>query len=74
MSTGKKIVIIASPNGARKTTLARKFLPKEAKCPDFINVDLIAAGLPAFAPDNSWVLYDNSGPVARLLDAGDNPP
>ena len=47
----KKIVIIAGPNGAGKTTFAREFLPQEADCPDFINVDLIAAGLSPFAPE-----------------------
>jgi predicted ABC-type ATPase len=46
----KKIVIIAGPNGAGKTTFAREFLPQEADCPDFINVDLIAAGLSPFDP------------------------
>lgn len=42
MACQKKIVIIAGPNGAGKTTFAREFLPREAGCPDFINVDLIA--------------------------------
>lgn len=46
-----KIVIIAGPNGAGKTTFARAFLPQEAKCPRFINADLIAAGLSPFAPE-----------------------
>ena len=50
MITTKKIVIIAGPNGAGKTTFAREFLPREADCPDFINADLIAAGLSPFAP------------------------
>jgi predicted ABC-type ATPase len=49
----KKIVIIAGPNGAGKTTFAREFLPREAGCPDFINVDLIAAGLSPFDPDKA---------------------
>jgi predicted ABC-type ATPase len=49
----KKIVIIAGPNGAGKTTFAREFLPREADCPDFINVDLIAAGLSPFDPDRA---------------------
>ncbi len=53
MKTSKKIVIIAGPNGAGKTTFAREFLPKEAGCPDFINVDLIAAGLSPFDPDRA---------------------
>ena len=51
----KKIVIIAGPNGAGKTTFAREFLPKEAGCPDFINVDLIAAGLSPFEPERAAV-------------------
>jgi predicted ABC-type ATPase len=50
MVEGKRIVIIAGPNGAGKTTFAREFLPCEAGCPDFINVDLIAAGLSPFDP------------------------
>lgn len=48
---GKRIVIIAGPNGAGKTTFAREFLPQEADCPDFINADLIAAGLAPFNPE-----------------------
>lgn len=47
----KKIIIIAGPNGAGKTTFARAFLPEEARCPRFINADLIAAGLSPFAPE-----------------------
>lgn len=46
----RKIVIIAGPNGAGKTTFAQEYLPREAGCPDFINVDLIAAGLSPFDP------------------------
>lgn len=51
MSDELKVVIIAGPNGAGKTTFAREFLPHEANCPDFINADLIAAGLSPFNPD-----------------------
>lgn len=47
----KRIVIIAGPNGAGKTTFARDFLPHEGDCPDFINADLIAAGLSPFRPE-----------------------
>ena len=47
----KRIIIIAGPNGAGKTTFAREFLPNEADCPNFVNADLIAAGLSPFAPD-----------------------
>ena len=47
----KRTVIIAGPNGAGKTTFAREFLPTDADCPNFVNADLIAAGLSPFAPD-----------------------
>ena len=55
LNNSKRIVIIAGPNGAGKTTFAREFLPREAECPDFINVDLIAAGLSPFAPERSAI-------------------
>ena len=48
VSQSRKIIIIAGPNGAGKTTFAQEFLPNEAKCPVFINADLIAAGLAPF--------------------------
>lgn len=48
-----QIVVIAGPNGAGKTTFAREFLPHEANCPDFINADLIAAGLSPFKPESA---------------------
>ena len=47
----KRILIIAGPNGAGKTTFATEFLPNEAGCPEFVNADLIAAGLSPFQPD-----------------------
>jgi predicted ABC-type ATPase len=50
MTEGLKVIIIAGPNGAGKTTFAREFLPIEANCPNFVNADLIAAGLAPFAP------------------------
>ena len=46
-----KIIIIAGPNGAGKTTFAEEFLPNEANCLNFINSDLIAAGLSPFNPE-----------------------
>jgi len=49
----KRIVIIAGPNGAGKTTFAREFLPNEAACLNFVNADLIAAGLSPFAPEQA---------------------
>lgn len=44
------IYIIAGPNGAGKTTFATKFLPEYANCSEFLNADLIAAGLSPFSP------------------------
>lgn len=49
----KKIITIAGPNGAGKTTFAGEFLPKEARCPTFVNADLIAAGLAPFEPERA---------------------
>jgi len=46
----KNVYIIAGPNGSGKTTFATKFLPNYAKCPNFINSDLIAEGLSPFSP------------------------
>jgi predicted ABC-type ATPase len=46
----KRIIIIAGPNGAGKTTFAKEYLPKEGGCANFINADLIAAGLAPFDP------------------------
>ena len=51
MKASKKILIIAGPNGAEKTSFATEFLPNEANCPNFINADLIAAGLNPFRPE-----------------------
>ena len=46
-----KCYIIAGPNGAGKTTFANEFLPVEAECLNFVNADLIAAGLSPFQPE-----------------------
>ncbi len=40
--------IIAGANGSGKTTFAREFLPQYVDCLNFINPDLIAAGLSPF--------------------------
>ncbi len=45
------LFIIAGPNGAGKSTYVRDFLPQEMRCREFVNADLIAAGLSPFAPD-----------------------
>lgn len=43
--------IIAGPNGSGKTTFALEYLPKVVVCNNFVNADLIAAGLSPLAPD-----------------------
>jgi predicted ABC-type ATPase len=43
--------IIAGPNGAGKTTFALEYLPTVANCRNFVNADLIAAGLSPLAPE-----------------------
>jgi len=46
-----KIYVVAGPNGAGKTTFAKKFLPDYTGCREFVNADLIAAGLSPLNPD-----------------------
>ena len=55
MPKQRRIIIVAGPNGAGKTTFAREYLLKEAHSPDFVNVDLIAAGLSPFDPDRAAI-------------------
>ena len=43
--------IIGGPNGAGKSTFALKYLPEVAGCRNFVNADLIAAGLSPLAPE-----------------------
>jgi predicted ABC-type ATPase len=49
------IYILAGPNGAEKTTFAHSFLPNFANCREFLNADLIAAGLAPFSPETQTV-------------------
>ena len=53
LSAMSKLFVIAGPNGAGKTTYARDFLPVEMRCFEFVNADLIAAGVSPFAPDKA---------------------
>ncbi len=55
------VYIIAGPNGAGKTTLASALLPRLPDCKEFLNADLIAAGLSPFAPETQNIR------AARLL-------
>ena len=45
------VYVIAGPNGAGKTTFATDFLPQFVGCREFVNADLIAAGLSPFTPE-----------------------
>lgn len=44
------MVILAGPNGAGKSTIAPALLRDELRITEFINADVIAEGLSAFAP------------------------
>ncbi|MEZ6143198.1 MAG: zeta toxin family protein [Zavarzinella sp.] len=49
------VYVISGPNGAGKTTFATEFLPHFAHCREFLNADLIAAGLSPFHPESQNV-------------------
>ena len=69
------VYIVAGPNGAGKSTFARLFLPDYADCKEFVNADLIAAGLSPFNPESLAIeagrlmlelLHDWSPPDSRM--------
>jgi predicted ABC-type ATPase len=45
-----KVVVLAGPNGAGKSTSAPRLLRGALKVDEFVNADVIAQGLSAFAP------------------------
>lgn len=45
------VFLIGGPNGAGKSTFAMEFLPNGIQCLNFMNADLIAAGLSPFEPN-----------------------
>jgi predicted ABC-type ATPase len=47
--------IIAGPNGAGKTTFALRYLPEVARCQNFVNADMIAAGLSPLSPERERI-------------------
>jgi predicted ABC-type ATPase len=49
----KTCYIVGGPNGAGKTTFAAAYLPGEAECFNFINADLIAAGISPLRPEDA---------------------
>ena len=46
------LVVIAGPNGAGKSTLAPVLLKDTLAVTEFVNADVIARGMSAFAPEN----------------------
>lgn len=67
-----RAIILAGPNGAGKTTFAREFLPNEGEIAQFVNVDLIAAGLSPFAPHTAEIAAGRAmmQRLEDLLDQG----
>jgi predicted ABC-type ATPase len=51
MNHHPQLYVIAGPNGAGKTTFARDFLPSYVKVVEFVNADLIAAGISPLRPE-----------------------
>lgn len=47
--------IVAGPNGAGKTTFALNYLPEYTHCHNFVNADMIAAGLSPLSPQQEWL-------------------
>jgi predicted ABC-type ATPase len=57
MTEGRQpsVYVVAGPNGAGKSTFAKRFLPDYADCREFVNADLIAAGLSPFNPEGQAI-------------------
>lgn len=53
MSSSPAIIILAGPNGAGKTTISREVLANTLGITEFVNADVIAAGLSGFDPDRA---------------------
>jgi predicted ABC-type ATPase len=47
------VIVLAGPNGAGKTTASRVVLQDLTHVSEFVNADVIAQGLSAFAPENA---------------------
>lgn len=55
MATSPIVIIIGGPNGAGKSTTAPEILDTELRITEFVNADVIAKGLSAFAPEKSAI-------------------
>lgn len=65
-----RCLLIAGPNGAGKTTFAREYLPNDARVLNFVNADLIAAGLSPLRPELAAVAAARLvlEEIARLIE------
>lgn len=61
------LVVIAGPNGAGKSTAAPLLIGKRLGIAEFVNADVIAAGLSGFAPENA--AFEAGRIMLRRLDA-----
>jgi predicted ABC-type ATPase len=52
-TSAPSVVVLAGPNGAGKTTSAPRLLKGSLGVSEFVNTDVIAQGLSAFAPDTA---------------------
>ena len=55
MADNPVVIIIGGPNGAGKSTIAPDILSAELGILEFVNADVIAKGLSAFAPERSAI-------------------
>ena len=65
--TNPRIVILAGPNGAGKSTVAKYLLTEKYFIDEFVNADVIATGLSAFAPED--VAFEAGRIMLRRIDA-----
>ena len=74
MAERRHIYIIAGPNGAGKTTFARRFIPSTINITQFVNADLIAAGLSPFAPEREAIQAGKLmlRQIAKLVNQGES--
>jgi predicted ABC-type ATPase len=61
------LVVIAGPNGAGKSTAAPLLIGKRLGIAEFVNADVIAAGLSGFSPENA--AFEAGRIMLRRLDA-----
>jgi predicted ABC-type ATPase len=67
MSESPQVIVLAGPNGAGKSTVAPRVLQSTLGVTEFVNADVIAQGLSAFAPERAAI---SAGRImlARLYD------